>query len=100
MFVHSVYFRLRPDLTASQRRTFLDGLRDLSEIDTVQVAFIGTPAATDRTIVDRNYTHALVLAFEDDAGHDAYQTDPVHDAFRKNCGGFWSDLRIFDCVTE
>lgn len=100
MFVHSVYFLLRTDLTAAQKRAFVNGLRDLSEIESVQVAFVGTPAATDRPIIDRNYSYALVLAFEDEAGHKAYQTDPVHDAFRDRCSGFWSDIRIFDCVTE
>jgi len=100
MFIHAVYFRLRDDLSAADRRKFEDGVRSLAAIGTVAEGHVGIPAATDRAIIDRNYTHALILAFPDQHAHDAYQVHPVHDRFREDCAGYWSDIRIFDTVTS
>ncbi|MFB3131179.1 MAG: Dabb family protein [Rhodothermales bacterium] len=99
MFVHSVYFTLKDDLSDADRRRFEEGLASLADIETVRQRHIGTPADTHRPIIDRDYTHALVLAFDDAAGHDAYQDHPVHDAFRDTCSHCWAQVRIFDVQT-
>ena len=99
MFVHAVYFTLRPDLTAAERADFVAGVESLRGIDSVRQGYLGVPAATDRPIIDRDYSYALVLAFADQAGHDAYQVHPVHDRFRERCAPFWTRVRIFDSVT-
>ena len=93
------YFTLKDDLSDEDRQRFDDGLTSLTTIDTVRHSFIGTPADTDRPIIDRAYTYGLVLTFDDVEGHDAYQVDPVHDAFRDTCSAFWSQVRIFDMET-
>lgn len=100
MFVHAVYFWLRPDLTAAQRAQFAAGVRSLGAIDGVQQGYIGEPAPTDRPVIERSYSQSLVLVFADQAAHDAYQVHPVHDQFRAECGGFWTTVRIFDSVSE
>jgi len=99
MFVHSVYFWLRDDLSPAARAKFVDGIRSLTTIDVVQMGFIGTPAATNREIIDTTYSYALVLSFADAAAQDAYQVHPVHDAFRENCGGSWNKIVIYDAVS-
>jgi quinol monooxygenase YgiN len=99
MFVHAVYFWLRDDLGAGERDRFLAGLRSLRAIEHVHEGYIGAPAATDRAIIERGYSNALVLVFADEAAHDAYQTHPVHDRFREECGGFWHRVQIFDSVS-
>lgn len=100
MFVHAVYFWLRPDLTADETARFDAGVRALREIPTVRHGWIGVPAATDRPIIERSYSRALVLVFDDAAGHDVYQTHPVHDRFRAECASCWTEVRILDSVTE
>jgi hypothetical protein len=57
------------------------------------------PAATDREIIDRSYSYALVVSFADEAGHEAYQVHPVHDRFREQCGGSWKKIVIYDAVS-
>ena len=99
MFIHSVYFRLRDDLSPGERTRFEEGIRSLAGIDVVEQGHIGTPAGTNRSIIDRDYTHALILAFADEGAHDAYQAHPVHDRFRDACAGYWSGIRIFDTIT-
>ena len=95
MFVHSVYFWLRPDLSATERQTFLDDLNALLTIESVRFGFVGTPADTDRPIIDRSYSYALIVAFDDLAGHDAYQVHPIHDDFRGNAH-CWEKIVIYD----
>ena len=99
MFVHSVYFWLRDDLSPEQRKRFVDGATSLTTIESVHQGFLGTPAKTDRSIIDRSYSYALVVSFADEAAHDAYQVHPVHDRFREQCGGSWSKIVIYDAVS-
>jgi len=100
MFIHAVYFWLRPDLKPAEREKFAAGLRSLRGIEGIKHGFIGAPAATDRPVIDRSYSNSLVLVFPDQTAHDAYQVHPVHDRFRDECGAFWTTVRIFDSVTE
>ncbi len=99
MFIHAVYFWLRDDLTPDETQRFVEGVRSLRDIETVRQGYVGVPAATDRPIIDRSYSYALVLAFSDEAGHDAYQVHPVHDRFRDECVPFWRRVQIYDSVT-
>ncbi len=96
MFIHSVYFTLKNGLPEEDRARFEAGLASLAGIKTVRHSFIGTPADTHRPIIDRDYTHALILSFDDAAAHDVYQEHPVHDTFRDTCSDTWAQVRIFD----
>lgn len=99
MFLHSVYFRLREDLTDDDLQIFMDGVNSLTTIDSVRHGYVGTPAETNRPIIDKSYTHALLVIFDDRGGHDAYQVHPTHDAFRDTCASFWADVKIYDVDT-
>jgi hypothetical protein len=99
MFIHAAYFWLRKGLSAGERRQFEDGVRSLMTIDTVERAYTGVPASTDRPVIDRSYSYGLVVVFHDQAGHDIYQEHPVHDRFRKACAGLWTRVQIYDTVT-
>jgi hypothetical protein len=100
MFVHAVYFWLRADLTPAEEKQFAASLESLRAINGVRQGYIGVPAPTDRPVIERGYSRALVLVFDDRAAHDAYQVHPMHDKFRAECGGFWTTVRIYDSVTD
>jgi hypothetical protein len=100
MFIHAVYFWLKPDLSESDQAQFWASVRSLGEIKSVKHCFIGTPAATDRPIIDRSYSCALTVVFDGDAEHEAYQVDPIHDAFRIECAHLWDRVLIYDSVTS
>lgn len=99
MFVHCVYFWLRDTLSDEESALFDEGVNSLTTIETVRHGYVGTPADTDRPIIDRTYTYGLVCVFDDEEGHDAYQDHPVHDAFRESCSTFWTDVKIYDVQT-
>jgi hypothetical protein len=98
MFVHAVYFWLRDDLSLEEKATFVQGVHSLTGIETVQHGYVGVPADTDRPIIDRSYSYALVLVFPDREAHDRYQSHPTHDRFREHCSTFWSRVVIYDSV--
>lgn len=98
MFIHSVYFWLREDLSAEEWETFVRGVNSLRSIESVRHGWVGTPAGTDRPIIERSYSYALTAVFDDEAGHDFYQVAEVHDRFREECGSFWTKVLIYDSV--
>lgn len=100
MFVHAVYFWLRSDLGAAQMKQFEAGIHALRAIDVVHAGYIGVPAATNRPIIERGYSRALVLVFKDEKAHDAYQVHPVHDRFRAECSSLWTKVQIYDSVGD
>ncbi|HYL97477.1 MAG TPA: Dabb family protein [Blastocatellia bacterium] len=96
MFVHSVYFWLKEGLSASEVEDYECGLKSLGTITSVREFHIGKPAGTDRPVIDRSYSYGMVAVFEDQLGHDVYQEDAIHDAFRKDCSRYWSKVLIYD----
>ncbi len=100
MFIHAVYFWLRPDLTAEQQAQFHAGVQSLTTISSVQQAYWGIPAPTDRPIIERGYSTGLIALFTDQHAHDAYQVDPIHDLFREQCSHLWERVVIYDTVTS
>lgn len=98
MFVHAVYFWLRDGLADADRERFVAGLHSLRGIEQVQQGYIGVPAPTDRPIIERGYSYALVLVFADGEAQEAYQVHPVHDRFRDECSPYWTRVQIYDSV--
>jgi len=98
MLIHTVVFYLRDDLTEAQKREFRnEGLESLRAIKAVRQLHIGAPAAIPpRPVVDASYTFAITALFDDVAGHNAYQTDPVHLAFVNRFKGYWAQVKIYD----
>ena len=97
MLVHTVYFWLKPDLAPASRAEFVRLLNQLGEIKSVEKIYVGQPAKTGtRAIIDDSYSYALTVICKDLAAHDAYQVDPIHDAFRSGCHTFWTRVQIYD----
>jgi hypothetical protein len=96
MFVHSVYFWLKPDVTETERQQFIRGVHSLATVGTVRHGWTGKPADTDRPIIDRTYSYAMVLVFDNKVGHDAYQVDPIHTVFLDELKHLWVQVKIYD----
>lgn len=98
MLVHTVFFWLKPELTAAQREAFAAALASLHAIP-MQAFYTGRPASMPpRPVVDASFDHAITCVFEDRAAHDAYQTHPVHLAFLAQCKTWWTRVQIYDAA--
>ena len=100
MFVHSVHFWLNDNLSDDDKQKFIDGATSLTTIISVKQGFLGVPADTDRPIIERSHSYTLIVMFDNKAGHDAYQVDPIHDRFREDCEQFWNRVVIYDSVDD
>lgn len=97
MLVHSVYFWLKPELTATQREAVRQGLETLRAVSGVRQIYIGKPAATmERGVIDNTFDLALTVLFDNIAAQDAYQIDPLHKAFLEKFGGTWKKVIVYD----
>ena len=99
MLVHSVFFWLKPEVTAEQRAEFRRALETLQGIQSVEAVHIGTPAATTkRPTIDTSDSFALTVLCRDVVAHDAYQVDPLHKAFVASCSALWTRVQIYDAA--
>ncbi|MGG9971293.1 Dabb family protein [Ferruginibacter sp. SUN002] len=99
MLTHHVLFWLKPETTEQQKADFKKGLESLKGVETIQSIYVGTPVPEiNRPVVDTTYTFSLVLVFNDIAGHDVYQTHPVHKAFLDNFRVFFEKVIIYDAA--
>jgi hypothetical protein len=97
MLVHTVYFWLKPELTAAQRADFRKGVESLGTMKSVDKLYVGTPAKTEkRPIIDDSYSVALTVICKDVAAHDAYQVDPIHHACIEQFKTCWARVQIYD----
>lgn len=97
MLVHSVYFWLKPGLTAAQRAEFLAALQALKGVPSVGQFFLGTPAGvTDRPVVDKSFDYSITCVFENLDAHNAYQVHPLHLAFVQTGKPLWTRVQIYD----
>jgi len=99
MFVHHVFFWLKPANTADETKKFEAGVNSLKVVPSVKMAEVGKPANTNRPVIERSYSYSLLLIFESEADHDAYQVDPIHTQFVTDCSQLWERVLIFDSET-
>lgn len=98
MLVHTVYFWLNEGNSDGAVREFEDGLEELLEITSVRSGYWGKPAGTPREVVDNSYSYGLTVIFDDQAGYDAYQVDPIHKNFVELNSGKWDRVQVYDYV--
>ena len=97
-FVHVVFFWLTDD-TKETRDEFLTELRNfIDHVDLIKTSHIGSPAETDRPVIDNTWSYSLILSFESKKEHDLYQEHPLHKKFIENASSLWKKVRVYDSV--
>ncbi|MDP8245487.1 MAG: Dabb family protein [Candidatus Hinthialibacter antarcticus] len=98
-FVHMVFFWLKPEATEEDKKSMInDCMKDLAAIESVNHLWAGKPAGTPREVVDNSYDLGLIVVYDDQAGHDAYQDDPRHVAFVQKYKPLFEKIQVFDTV--
>ncbi|MBC8103547.1 MAG: Dabb family protein [Cytophagales bacterium] len=98
-FLHLVYFYAAENSTSEDASALIAGIRrHLTGIPGVVRLETGVPAGTPRAAVDNSYLVALLVEYEDAAGHDVYQDHPDHLRFIAECSPLWSRVQVFDTL--
>ncbi len=96
MHTHTVFFWLKDDLDGTGHADFRAGLDQLAAEKHIRHRTVGMPASTRRDVVDSTYAYALVLRFDDLAGHNAYQTSDEHRVFLDRFLPMISRVQVYD----
>lgn len=95
--IHTVFFWLKEDISAEEKAQFEAGVKSLGTISHVKSFYMGPPAGTEnRDVVDHSYSLALSCHFDDQAGQDAYQIDPIHLKFVDENKEAWAKVVVYD----
>ena len=98
-FRHVVYFWLNNPEDVSQRKLFLNNLKEfISNMENIQDAHIGIPADTHREVIDNSYQFCLNLGFENKAEHDIYQEHHLHKLFIDKSAHLWKRVLVYDSI--
>jgi hypothetical protein len=99
VFVHSVYFWLKNPTNIDDRTLFETSLKKfINESKFAREKFIGTPAGTQRSVVDNSYDYCLIVTFNSKEDQDKYQKEPAHLQFIKEAKHLWEEVIIYDAI--
>jgi hypothetical protein len=97
MFIHVVYFWMKPGSTdAARQQLVADAKAYLGKIPAVRHLWAGRPAMTPREVVDNSYDVGLCVVLDDSAGHDVYQVHELHKEFIARNKEQWDRVQIYD----
>ena len=96
MHIHTVFFWLKEGANSEDRKTFENGLSDLSGDPNVLGKHIGKPAQTDRQVIDSSYDYGISFTFSDTVSHNLYQVGEAHLGFLDKCEKMWRKVQVFD----
>lgn len=97
MFVHTVFFWLKPATPDAERDALVaDCLQLLGGIPGVRHIWAGVPAMTPREVVDNSYGVGLTVVLDDAAAHDVYQTHALHLEFIARHKAHWQRVQVYD----
>ncbi|MBK8556132.1 MAG: Dabb family protein [Lewinellaceae bacterium] len=98
MFVHHVFFWMPTGATGADKAALKTGIKSLNAIPNIHFSHLGTPADTNRTVIDSSYTFSWLTVFETAEDEAAYQVHPVHLKFVDDCKHLWERVLVYDSL--
>ncbi|NEU06828.1 Dabb family protein [Flavihumibacter sp. R14] len=96
-FVHTVYFWLKNPQDQTDRLKFEKSLKTfINSSEYIKTKHLGTPAATNRDVIDRSWTYCLSLTFKSKADQDLYQAEEKHLVFIRESEMLWKKVLVYD----
>lgn len=97
-FVHHVYFWLKNPNSEADKTKLLEGLEALSKVPEIKMVHIGTPASTNRSVIERSYSVSWLLFFDNLEQEEIYQKHPIHLKFVSDYSHLWEKVIVYDSV--
>ena len=96
-FAHIVFFWLKNASSDKDRATFEASIKNFVNNSTfIKTKHVGTPANTNRPVIDSSYTYCLSLTFANKSDQDQYQDEPGHHQFIEECAELWEKVIVYD----
>ena len=98
-FIHTVLFWFKEPQNPGHRSKFEESIvRFMQDSEYAGEWHVGTPAGTDRKVVDNSYTYCLAVTFPSAEVQDLYQSEPAHHRFIEECSPFWERVQVYDSL--
>jgi Stress responsive A/B Barrel Domain len=98
LFVHHVYFFLKSPNNEADKTKLLEGLEKLSKVPTIRMVHIGSPASTNRSVIERGYSVSWLCFFDNLEEQEIYQKHPIHLKFVDDYSYLWEKVIVYDSV--
>lgn len=98
LFVHHVYFYLKNPGNEADKAKLIEGLNVLSKVPEIRMVHIGTPASTNRSVIERGYAVSWLLFFDNLEQEEIYQKHPVHLKFIEDYSHLWEKVIVYDSI--
>jgi hypothetical protein len=98
LFVHHVYFWLKNPSSEADKAKLLEGLNKLAKVPTIRMVHIGTPASTNRSVIERGYAVSWLCFFDNLEEEEIYQKHPIHLKFVEDYSHLWEKVIVYDAV--
>lgn len=96
-FAHVVHFWFKDPDSQADRALFEASLtKFLNRSQYAKTKFIGKPPKAVRGVVDDSFTYSLILTFDSAEAQAAYQDEPAHLVFVKECEALWEKVVVMD----
>ena len=97
-FIHVVFFWLIND-DQETRTKFLSELRKfIDNLDLIKTRHVGSPADTNREVIDNTWSYSLILSFDSKKEQELYQEHPLHQAFIEKASSLWEKVLVYDSL--
>lgn len=98
LFVHHVYFWLKNPASEADKAKLLEGLEKLAKVPTIRMVHIGSPASTNRSVIERGYAISWLCFFDNLEEEEIYQKHPIHLKFVEDYSHLWEKVIVYDAV--
>ncbi|SEG19948.1 Dabb family protein [Sphingobacterium lactis] len=97
--LHSVYFWLKPGLSAEEEQDFLNFFEALKKVPGIHAFQVGKPApTTPRDVVDNSFSYAIYVTFKTMEDINTYEKHPDHLAASEKYGKYWTKVEVKDSI--
>lgn len=97
-FFHVVFFWLINDTQEVSEKFEHEVRQFIDQVDEIKTSHIGTPADTDRDVIDNTWSYSLVLSFDSKKEQDIYQEHQAHLKFIENASSLWEKVLVYDSI--
>lgn len=98
LFIHHVYFYLKNPKNEADTNKLIEGLNALTKVPTIRFVHIGTPASTDRSVIEKGYAVSWMCFFDNLEEEEIYQKHPIHLKFIEDYSHLWDHVIVYDSV--
>ncbi|MEM1322704.1 MAG: Dabb family protein [Bacteroidota bacterium] len=88
LLIHTVYFKLQPQLTEEQKAQLTSELKDLKKIEVIKGLRVGAFQDLGDARAMADYGMVMDMGFKSEADYQTYQAHPLHQALKKNVGQY------------